>query len=111
MFGRVSAPFEIEVFMEMTEHTLSELARFIKNARPEDSVSLLRSLLTTSEISALAQRLEILDGLASGNPQREISERLKVGIATVTRGSRVWKKENALLKNYFPRPERIILDR
>jgi TrpR family trp operon transcriptional repressor len=89
--------------MEQADAALLELARFIKNARPEDSLNLLRSLLTHSEIDALAQRLEILDGLAKGTPQREISEQLKVGIATVTRGSRVWKQDNIMLKNYFPR--------
>jgi TrpR family trp operon transcriptional repressor len=94
--------------MELADAALHELARFIKNARPEDSLNLLRTLLTSSEINALAQRLEILDGLASGTPQREISERLKVGIATVTRGSRVWKQENGMLRNYFPRPEKTI---
>jgi TrpR family trp operon transcriptional repressor len=89
--------------MDQAETALLELVCFMKSARPEDSTRLLRSLLTNSEIGALAQRLEILDGLATGTPQREISERLKVGIATVTRGSRVWKQEKITLKNYFPR--------
>lgn len=92
--------------MEATDQTISQLAQFICQARLEDTQDLLRSLLTPSEIEALVQRLEILDGLAQGTPQREISERLGVGIATVTRGSRVWKKDNQLLKSYFPRLSR-----
>ncbi|NBW80325.1 transcriptional regulator [bacterium] len=83
------------------------LINFMKNARPEDSQSLLSSLLTPAEIDVLAQRLEILDRLANGTPQREISETLGVGIATVTRGSRVWQKEKQLLRSYFPRARKL----
>ena len=89
--------------MDATEASISALTQFIRRANLDDSMNLLRSLLTPSEIDALVQRLEILDGLAQGVPQREISEKLRVGIATVTRGSRVWKKDNELLKKYFPR--------
>ncbi|NBO39115.1 transcriptional regulator [bacterium] len=84
---------------------MSELSGFIKNAKEDDLRLLLRSLLTRAEIEALVQRLGILDGLARGTPQREISESLRVGIATVTRGSRVWQSENDLLRRYFPRPK------
>ncbi len=91
--------------METIDPRVSELTGFLKNAREDDLVLLLKSLLTPAEIDALVQRLGILDGLARGTPQREISEQLRVGIATVTRGSRVWQKENELLKRYFPRPK------
>lgn len=86
--------------------TVFTLVNFIKDARIEDSQSLLSSLLTPAEIDVLVQRLEILDGLANGTPQREISETLGVGIATVTRGSRVWQKEKQLLRSYFPRAKK-----
>lgn len=79
--------------MEPVDPLISELTGFLKNAREDDLTLLLTSLLTPAEIEALVQRLGILDGLARGTPQREISERLRVGIATVTRGSRVWQKE------------------
>ena len=89
--------------MEQVDPLIAELSGFIKNAQGEDLSLLLRTLLTTAEIEALVQRLEILDGLANGTPQRQISDSLRVGIATVTRGSRVWQKENELLRRYFPR--------
>ncbi|MEN9530210.1 MAG: Trp operon repressor [Pseudomonadota bacterium] len=89
--------------METVDPRISELTGFLKNAREDDLLQLLKSLLTPAEIDALVQRLGILDGLARGTPQREISEQLRVGIATVTRGSRVWQRENELLKRYFPR--------
>ena len=60
----------------------------------EDSASLektLHSLLTPSELSEISKRLQIFKLLAAGIPQRQIAEKLGVGIATVTRGSRALK--------------------
>lgn len=89
--------------MEHDKPLVAELTGFLQNAQEEDLQLLLSSLLTAAEIEALVQRLGILDGLAKGTPQRQISDSLRVGIATVTRGSRVWQKENDLLRRYFPR--------
>jgi TrpR family transcriptional regulator, trp operon repressor len=89
--------------MEQDDPLVEELTGFLKSACEDDLHFLLRSLMTSAEIEALVQRLGILDGLAKGTPQRQISDSLRVGIATVTRGSRVWQKENELLRRYFPR--------
>ncbi len=51
----------------------------------------LHSLLTPSELSEISKRLQIFKLLAAGMPQRQIAEKLGVGIATVTRGSRAMK--------------------
>ena len=50
-----------------------------------------RSLLTPSELSEISKRLQIFKLLEQGMPQRQIAEKLGVGIATVTRGSRALK--------------------
>ena len=52
----------------------------------------LKGILTPQEIEQLSLRLEIVKRLKRGEPQRKIAEDLKVGIATVTRGSRELKK-------------------
>ncbi|MDX2481979.1 MAG: Trp family transcriptional regulator [Desulfuromusa sp.] len=52
----------------------------------------LNDLLTASELDDVAKRLQIFEMLAEGVPQRQIAERLGVGIATVSRGSNVLKK-------------------
>jgi len=52
----------------------------------------LGDLLTASELDDVARRLQIIEMLAEGIPQRQIAERLGVGIATVSRGSNVLKK-------------------
>ncbi len=55
----------------------------------------LTNILTPSELDELAIRLEILKKLKSGTPQREIAEKLKVSIGTVSRGSREVKYSNS----------------
>ena len=52
----------------------------------------LNDLLTPSELSEISKRLQIFKMLEAGLPQRQIAEKLGVGIATVTRGSRALKQ-------------------
>ena len=49
-------------------------------------------LLTASELDDVARRLQIIEMLAEGIPQRQIANQLGVGIATVSRGSNILKK-------------------
>ena len=48
----------------------------------------LQGILTPKELEEIPKRLQIVKALKNGLPQQEIARRLKVGIATVTRGSR-----------------------
>lgn len=50
--------------------------------------ALLSDMLTPSELREVETRWQIVKRLASGEPQRTIAKDLKIGIATVTRGSR-----------------------
>lgn len=59
--------------------------------RVKDKVSLdklLRDLLTPREYEEIIKRWQIIKQLYRGTSQRQISNNLKVSIATVTRGSR-----------------------
>lgn len=53
----------------------------------------LQQLLSPSEYQEIAKRLQIFQLLAQGVPQRQIAQRLGVGIATVSRGARVLAKQ------------------
>lgn len=52
---------------------------------------LLSALLTEKEQSEFANRILIFALLQQGLPQREISEKLGVGIATVSRGAKAYQ--------------------
>ena len=49
-------------------------------------------ILTPAEIETIATRMEIVRMLKKNIPQQKIAQTLKVGIATVTRGSRELKQ-------------------
>ncbi|APJ03151.1 Trp family transcriptional regulator [Silvanigrella aquatica] len=76
-----------------------------KNLDDIECEQLLRVFLTPAELDALSQRLQIVDMISKGIAQREISEKLGVGIATVTRGSRMLQENNELLHKVFPRTD------
>lgn len=49
-------------------------------------------ILTPKEREEIPVRLQIVKALKAGTPHREIADALKVGVATVSRGSREIKK-------------------
>ncbi|MFA6435701.1 MAG: Trp family transcriptional regulator [Candidatus Gracilibacteria bacterium] len=51
----------------------------------------LSAVLTPAELEEVARRLQIFKLLKQGMPQHQVSEKLKVGIETVSRGSRELK--------------------
>jgi TrpR family trp operon transcriptional repressor len=59
----------------------------------------LEDILTPVEYEEIKKRWEIIKMLDSGMNQHEIAKNLHVGIATVTRGSRVLNSSNSILKN------------
>ena len=54
----------------------------------DEMINFLYGLFTKKELSEISTRLQIVKLLKKGNPQRIIAKKLKVGIATVTRGSK-----------------------
>ena len=68
------------------------IATLLQVENQEDMLDLLKGLLTLGELEEISCRLQIVKLLKAGMPQREIAEKLKVGIATVTRGSKEIKQ-------------------
>lgn len=54
----------------------------------EEMEDFLLGILTPKELEEIPMRLQIVKMLKKGTSQHEISEKLGVGIATVTRGSK-----------------------
>ena len=69
---------------------LIELFLSIKNR--EEMEDLLLGILTPKELEEIPTRLQIVRMLKRGISQHEIAEKLGVGIATVTRGSKELQK-------------------
>lgn len=67
----------------------------------EAVVTLMSLLLTPKELDEIGKRVEIIDRLLKGDSQRSIATDLQVGIATVSRGSRVIQSDRTLCNNIF----------
>lgn len=77
----------------MKNKNISDLAQALSQVKSEaEMLDLLKGLLTLGELEEIARRLQIVKLLKEGVSQREIAEKLKVGIATVTRGSKEIKQ-------------------
>jgi TrpR family trp operon transcriptional repressor len=59
---------------------------------PAAARRLLLDLLSPRELRALTLRWQIVLGLSRGESQRALAKRLRVGMATITRGSRVLRQ-------------------
>ncbi|MCR4330225.1 MAG: trp operon repressor [Candidatus Roizmanbacteria bacterium] len=76
----------------MKNNNINELVEaFLQAKNKEDALDLLKGLLTAKELDEIARRLQIVKLLKSGMTQREIVDKLNVGIATVTKGSKELK--------------------
>jgi TrpR family transcriptional regulator, trp operon repressor len=77
----------------MKQAHLKDLAEVVsKLSDSAEATEFLRGILTDKELGELSQRLQIVRLLKNGMSQRDISEKLGVGIATVTRGSKEIQK-------------------
>lgn len=83
--------------MDATVKYISHLVNhLLAQETAEQMEEALRDLLTSNELLDVANRLQIFEMLERGVPQRQIAEKLGVGIATVTRGSNAMKTRKEL---------------
>jgi TrpR family trp operon transcriptional repressor len=77
----------------MERKYLIELVKvLLKIKNQKEMIDFLQGILTPKELEEIPKRLAIVKMLKKGIPQKQIAEKLKVGIATVTRGSNEIKK-------------------
>jgi TrpR family transcriptional regulator, trp operon repressor len=74
---------------------LKELSQELLTIKTEKEMTeFLKAILTEQEKEVVPKRLQIVKMLKKGVSQREIADRLGVGIATVTRGAKELKLNN-----------------
>jgi len=70
-------------------YEFKEMAKLLASITSvEEMENLLLGLLTPKEREELPKRIQIVKMLKKGIPQHQIAARLKVGVATVTRGAK-----------------------
>lgn len=79
-------------FKAMQKTFIKELAQVIVQIDEQKlAEDFLSAVLTRAELEEVARRLQILKLLKKGMPQHQVAQKLKVGIETVSRGSRELK--------------------
>ena len=81
-----------------TSHFAQLLSRLLTTGEQQAFLDL---LLTPKELAEIEQRIAILRKISQNEAQRDISTALKVGIATVTRGSTAWHSLRLDEQNLF----------
>jgi len=77
----------------MNKKYLNELIEELINIKDKKLMeNFLLGLLTPQELEEIPTRVQIVKMLKKGIPQAKIAEKLRIGIATVTRGSNEIKK-------------------
>ena len=76
--------------MPVIDHYKKELIKILQLAAKDKNLldEFLQDLLTIKEYKEVATRWQIVKQLSKKVPHRKISKTLKIGIATITRGSR-----------------------
>ncbi len=81
------------IFGRNTNKELNELLEvLLKINSKEEMQDFLEGIFTPKELLEIPNRLQIIKMLKSGVSQHEVADKLKVGIATVTRGSKELQK-------------------
>ena len=78
----------------MNSHFREFLKRLVEIDNAKEMAEFLDAILTPQELKSIPRRLQIIRMIKKGIPQREISKKLGVGIATVTRGSKEIKSKH-----------------
>ena len=83
----------------MNNQNISEICEIISKLNNSDEMkNFLNELLTESELEDVSQRWNILKMLGNKEPQRNIAKALSVSLCKITRGAKILKDENSILR-------------
>ncbi len=78
---------------------IKKISKIIKNLKCENEIfQFLNEILTPSELKTLSKRWRILDMLNYKKTQREIAKELNVSLCKVTRGAKILKNNDSIIK-------------
>ena len=93
---------KILTYIVSMNSNIGEITNFILKLRSrEELMAFLKEMLSESEIATLSKRWRILSMLAEGRTQRDIVKELNVSLCKVTRGSKILKDKNSVIRKYF----------
>lgn len=79
--------------------SIKEISKAINSLNSDTKIyNFLLEILTESEVETLSKRWRIVNSLMQGKSQREISKELQVSLCKVTRGAKILKNKNSVIK-------------
>lgn len=82
--------------------SIKEISKTIKSIESVKEIqNFLLEILTESEVETLSKRWCILKMLEQGKTQRDIAKALNVSLCKVTRGSKILKDKNSVIRKYI----------
>jgi len=88
--------------MAIPPRHLKDLYKLFASVESErEAERLLKDILTPQELASVAERWQLIQKLAAGEPQRSISKDLHVSISKITRGSRMLKYGGGGFKHFL----------
>ncbi|MDD4011949.1 MAG: Trp family transcriptional regulator [Sphaerochaetaceae bacterium] len=83
-------------------NNLDEVIEFLSvSSSKADIAKLLEELLTPSELEDIAKRWHLMKDIYLGKPQREIASEMEISLCKITRGSRILKQDNSIVRRIF----------
>lgn len=83
----------------MDNQSLIQICETISNMnKPKEALNFLNELLTQSELEDIVQRWNILKMLSQKESQRNIAKKLSVSLCKITRGAKILKDKNSVLR-------------
>ena len=89
-------------FMSIPPQHLKDLYKLFASVETErEAERLLKDILTPQELASIAERWQLVQKLAAGKPQRQISKELFLSVSKITRGSRALKYGSGGFKHFL----------
>ena len=82
--------------------SIKEISKILKNIESSKEIqNFLLELLTESEVETISKRWRIVKMLLEDKTQRDIAKELNVSLCKVTRGAKILKNKNSVVKKYI----------
>ena len=78
---------------------LTEFLAKLKNQN--EIIKFIAEILTDAEVETLSKRWRIINMLNKGMTQRDIAQKLQVSLCKVTRGAKILKDKNSIIRKYL----------
>lgn len=81
---------------------ITDITSFLTKLKNQDEViNFMTEILTKAELETLSKRWRIINMLNDGMTQRDIAQKLQVSLCKVTRGAKILKNKNSIVRKYL----------